>query len=120
MWLILCKILSVMQNTVMALNNVMKVVDWRGCFGQGIKHDAPSSFGLWVWPLEASHDGHPSQEAMGVHGQRFGLWAWHLKASHYAWPKAPIPIYLLAMYFQPISLDSHQENGRTVRLCPSV
>jgi hypothetical protein len=33
-------------------------------------------FGFWAWHLEASHFGHPSQEAMGVHGQRFGLCAW--------------------------------------------
>jgi hypothetical protein len=33
-------------------------------------------FGLWAWPLEASHYGRPSREAVGVHGQRFGLWAW--------------------------------------------
>jgi hypothetical protein len=85
----------------MALNNVMKVVDWRGCFGHGIKWDAPSSFGLWVRPLEASHDGHPSREAMGVHGQRFGLWAWHLEASHYARPKAPIPIFYWLCIFNP-------------------
>jgi hypothetical protein len=26
-----------------------------GCFGQGIKRDVPSSFGLWSWPLETSH-----------------------------------------------------------------
>jgi hypothetical protein len=30
-------------------------LDWGGYFGHGIKWDAPSSFGLWGWPLEASH-----------------------------------------------------------------
>jgi hypothetical protein len=28
----------------------------------------------------------------------FGLWAWPLEASHYAWLKAPIPIFLLAIF----------------------
>jgi hypothetical protein len=41
-------------------------LDWRDCFGHVIKWDAPFSFGLWAWPLEASH---------------------------YARPKAPIPIF---------------------------
>jgi hypothetical protein len=68
-------------------------LDWRGCFEQGIKWNAPSSFGLWAWPLEASHYGRPSWEAGGVHGQRFGVQAWPLEASHYASPKAPIPIF---------------------------
>jgi hypothetical protein len=64
---------------------------WRGCFGQGIKWDAPSSlsmglnFGLGLWRLQTM--------AVGVHGQRFGLWAWLLEASHYARLKAPIPIF---------------------------
>jgi hypothetical protein len=26
-------------------------LDWRGCFGQGMKWDAPSSFGLWTLGL---------------------------------------------------------------------
>jgi hypothetical protein len=30
-------------------------LDWRVCFGKGIKWDGPSSFGLWAWPLEALH-----------------------------------------------------------------
>jgi len=29
-----------------------------GYLGHGIKWDAPSSFGLWAWPLEASHYAH--------------------------------------------------------------
>jgi hypothetical protein len=32
-------------------------LDWRVCFGQGVEWDVPSSFGLWAWPLEASHYG---------------------------------------------------------------
>ena len=44
-------------------------LDWKGCFGQGIKWDAPSSFELWAY----FHDGRPSREPVGVHGQRFGL-----------------------------------------------
>jgi hypothetical protein len=35
------------------------VLDWRGCFKQEMMWDAPSSFGLWAWPLEASHSAHP-------------------------------------------------------------
>jgi hypothetical protein len=50
-------------------------------------------FGLWAWPLEASHFGRPSREAMGVHGQRFGLCTWPLEASHYAQLKAPLTIF---------------------------
>ena len=50
-------------------------------------------FGLWAWPLEASHFGRPSREAVGVHGQRFGLWVWLLEASHYTWLKAPLPTF---------------------------
>jgi hypothetical protein len=53
-------------------------LDWRSCFGQQIKWDAPSFFGLWTWLLEASHYGHPSREAKGVHGHKFGLWAYTL------------------------------------------
>ena len=34
-------------------------LDWRGCFGQGIKWDAPSSFGVWALPLEALHYDRP-------------------------------------------------------------
>jgi hypothetical protein len=51
-----------------------------GLFWADFKWDAPSSFGLWAWSLEASH---------------------------YAWPKGPIPIYIID-YFQPISLDAQQ------------
>jgi hypothetical protein len=58
-------------------------------------------FGLWASPLEASHYGHPSQEAMGVHGQRFGLWAWPLEASHYAWSKAPLITFYWLCIFNP-------------------
>jgi hypothetical protein len=30
-------------------------LDWRDRFGHGINWDGPSSFGLWTWPLQASH-----------------------------------------------------------------
>jgi hypothetical protein len=39
---------------------------------QGIKWDAHASFGLWVWPMEVSHYGRPSREAVGVHGRVLG------------------------------------------------
>jgi hypothetical protein len=56
-------------------------------------------FGLWAWPLGASHFDRPSREAaVGVHGQRFGLCAWPLEASHYAQLKAPVTIFLLAIF----------------------
>jgi hypothetical protein len=60
------------------------MLDWRFCFRQGIKWDDPSSFGLWAQPLEASHYGHPSQEVVGVHGQKlnFGLGLWRLHTMH--------------------------------------
>jgi hypothetical protein len=48
-------------------------LNWRGCFGQGRKWDAPSSFGLWAWLLEASRYFHPSRKAVEVHGQMFEL-----------------------------------------------
>jgi hypothetical protein len=68
-------------------------LDWRGCFGQGLKWDALSFFGLWAWPC---------------------------RASHYAWPKAPIVIFywLFSAHFfglnkvwplnrMPLNLDGH-------------
>jgi hypothetical protein len=48
--------------------------------------------------LEASHYGCPSWDALGVHGQRYGLWTWPLKASHYARPKAPLTSSFLAIF----------------------
>jgi hypothetical protein len=38
-----------------------------------VRNKVACSFGFGLW---ASHYGHPSREAVGVHGQRFGLWAW--------------------------------------------
>jgi hypothetical protein len=80
--------------------------------------------GLWAWPLEASHFDRPSQEAVGVHGQRFGLWAWPLEASHYARLKASLTIFywLCSSHFfglstkfghsiaRPLNLDGHSVN----------
>jgi hypothetical protein len=74
------------------IDNIL-VVRWGG-FGRGIKWDAPSSFGLWAWPLEASI---------------------------YAQPKPPIPIlyWLFSTHFfglsikfghsipRPLDLDNH-------------
>jgi hypothetical protein len=65
-------------------------------------------FGLWAWPLEASHFGRPSRETVGVHGQRFGLCAWPLEASHCAQLKAPVITVYFIGYFQLISVDSQQ------------
>jgi len=48
-------------------------LDWRDCFGHEIKWDAPSSFGLWAWLLEASQYGRPSRKVVRVHGQNFGI-----------------------------------------------
>jgi hypothetical protein len=81
-------------------------------------------FGLWAWPLEASHFGRPNQETVGVHGQRFGLCAWALEASHYAQLKAPLTIFywLFSAHFfglstkfghsiaRPLDLDGHSVN----------
>jgi hypothetical protein len=53
------------QEVVGCLNKNIKIwqrswpLDWRGCFGQWINWDALSSFGLWAWPLEASHSALP-------------------------------------------------------------
>jgi hypothetical protein len=66
-------------------------------------------FGLWARILEASYYGRPSREAVGVHGQRFKLWAWPLEALHCDRLKAPNYYIILAMYLQPISLDSQQK-----------
>jgi hypothetical protein len=59
-------------------------------------------FGLWAWPLEASHYGRPSWEAVGVHDQRFGLWRLHTM------PGRMLQLLYFSGYFQPISLDSQQ------------
>jgi hypothetical protein len=98
------------------------LLDWMGRFARGVKWDAPSSFGLWAKPLEASHYGRPSREAVGVYGQRFGLWTWPLQASRYVWPKAPIPRFYWLFFSthlcglltkfglsipQPLDLDGH-------------
>jgi hypothetical protein len=64
--------------------------DWEGLLWARNKVGCSFKFGLLAWPLEASHYGGPSWEAVGVHGQRFGLWAWPLEASHYARSKVPI------------------------------
>jgi hypothetical protein len=40
---------------VLIITDKILAVDWRGFYGHGIKWDAPSSFGPWAWPLEASH-----------------------------------------------------------------
>jgi hypothetical protein len=69
-------------------------LDWRGYFEQGIKVACSFGFGLWAWPLEASH---------------------------YAWPKAPLTIFywLFSAHFfglstkfgysipHPLNLDAH-------------
>jgi hypothetical protein len=81
----------------------------QGSFWARNKVGCSFGFGLWAWPLEASLYGCLGREAVGVHGQRFRLWTWPLQASHYARPKAPFTIMiLLAIYLQPISLDSQQ------------
>jgi hypothetical protein len=81
-------------------------------------------FGLWAWPLEASHFSRSSREAVGIHGQRFGLCAWPLEASRYAQLKAPLTIFywLFSAHFfglstkfdhsiaQPLDLDDHSVN----------
>jgi hypothetical protein len=101
--------------------NKILFVRLEGLFWAGLKWLASSSFGLWVWQVEASHYNQPSREAAGVHTHRFGLWGWPLEASHYAQPKAPIPMFYwlyLAHLFglstkfghsipHPLDLDSH-------------
>jgi len=42
------------------------LLDWKGYFGPDKKY----GIGLLTWPLEASHYGCPSREAMEVHGQK--------------------------------------------------
>jgi len=78
-------------------------------------------FGLWAWPLEASHFGRPSQEVVEGHGERFGLSVWPLEASQYVWLKAPLTIFdwLFSTHFlglstkfdhsipRPLDLDGH-------------
>jgi hypothetical protein len=75
-------------------------------------------FGLWAWPLEASHYGRPSREAVGVHGQRFRLWAWPLEASHYTRPKAPLTIFywLFSAHFFGLSTKFGHSIPRVSRL----
>jgi hypothetical protein len=58
-------------------------------------------FGLWPWPLKASHFGRPSQEAMGVHGQR----VWTLVFAFGAFRLCPAEgfnSYILLVIFNPI------------------
>ena len=75
-------------------------------------------FGLWAWPLEASHFGRPSQEAVGVHGQRFGLCAWPLEASHYAQLKAPLTMFywLFSTHFSGLSTKFGHSIARPLHL----
>jgi hypothetical protein len=68
-------------------------------------------FGLWAWPLEASHFGRPSREAVRVHGQRLdfalGLWrlhtlpSWRLRLLYFIG-------YVFSAHFFGLSLDSQQ------------
>jgi hypothetical protein len=50
-----------LRGRILTKSNIEKilVVRWRDCFEQGIKWDAPSSFGLRAWPLEASQCARP-------------------------------------------------------------
>jgi hypothetical protein len=81
------------------------------------------SFFLWTLGLAFEGFASWPSKSRGCesHGQRFGLWAWPLEASHYAQPKAPIPIFdwLFSTHFfglstkfghsiqQPLDLDGH-------------
>jgi hypothetical protein len=65
-------------------------------------------FGLWAWPLDTSHYGRPSRDAIGLSGQRFGLWAWPLEAWHYARPKAPLTMFYWLCIFSSFLLISQQ------------
>jgi hypothetical protein len=58
------------REAVTKIQNIDKIKHWA-------RHKGGCSFGfgLWDWPLEASHYNCSSQEAVGVHGQGFGLWA---------------------------------------------
>jgi hypothetical protein len=111
-------------------SNINKILalDWRGCFGKGIKWDPPSFF----WTLGLAFGGFALWLSKSrVHGQRFRLWTWPLETSHYARPKAPIPIFywlFLAHLFglstkighsipQPLDLGDHSMKRP---LCPSL
>jgi hypothetical protein len=59
-------------------------------------------------PLKASHYDRPSQEAVGVHDQRLGLWGFAFESFTLCPTEGSDSYILLAMYLQPISLDSQQ------------
>jgi len=58
--------------------------------------------------LGTSHYGRPSREAIGLSGQRFGLWVWPLEASHYARPKAPLTMFYWVCFLNSFLLKSKQ------------
>jgi hypothetical protein len=86
-------------------------LDWRGCFGQGIKWDAPLDldFGLGLWRLHT----------IGVQAER--LWksswpkVWTLDLSCGGFTlclaKGSNSYSSMTMYFQPISLHSQQSSA---------
>jgi hypothetical protein len=85
-----------------------------GLFGQGIKWDAPSSFGLWawrvggctLWPSKSKGRGEFTAKSLD-----FGLDLWKL----HTMPGRRLRfLYLIGYYFQPISLDSQQKFGHSI------
>jgi hypothetical protein len=95
-------------------------LDWKNCFGQGIKWDAPSSFGLWAWPLEASHFQVERPWKFMAKGLdvRLGLWRLHTM------PDQRLRFLYFIGYFQPISLDStkfgHTGGSHPLMFCNHV
>jgi hypothetical protein len=75
-------------------------LDWRGCFEQGIKWDAPLGldFGLGLWRLHT----------MAVQVER--PWEFMARGFDFGPDKGSTYYILLAMYFQPISLAT-QSHG---------
>jgi hypothetical protein len=113
--------LSVFFITKSIIDKIL-AVRLEGLFWAGNKVRCSFGFGLWAWPLEASHCVRPSWGGVGVRGQGFGLWTWPLEASHYARHKAPLIVFYWLCIFsllfglstrfghsipQPLNLDGH-------------
>jgi hypothetical protein len=81
-------------------------LDWSGCFGQGIKWDAPfgSDFGIGLWRLHIMVVQVERPWEFMTKGLDFGLGRWRV---HTAPNQRPQLLYFID-YFQPVSLDSQQ------------
>jgi hypothetical protein len=92
LWLRGCRFFFPSKRNKIKINKILAVRLER-LFWVGKKVGCSFFLWTWAWPLEASHSGCSSREAVGVHSQRFGLWAWPLET--------PIPIFYWLCFFSP-------------------